>query len=52
MDDMHDNLALASRNIFNVEVTQFSRLNPVDLIRFDKVLMTVTTLKRIDEWLS
>jgi large subunit ribosomal protein L4 len=52
IDDDDANLALASRNIFNIEVERLSRLNPVDLIRFDKVLMTVAILRRIDEWLS
>lgn len=52
IDDEDVNLTLASRNIFGIEVERLSRLNPVDLIRFDKVLMTVATLKRIDEWLS
>ncbi len=52
IDAADENLMLASRNIFNVEIVRFSQLNPVDLIRFDKVLMTVATLKRVDEWLS
>jgi large subunit ribosomal protein L4 len=47
-----ENLYLAARNLRNVDVMQVKHLNPVSLIRFDKVLVTVDAIKRIEEWLS
>jgi large subunit ribosomal protein L4 len=47
-----ENLHLAARNLRNVDVIQVKHMNPVSLIRFDKVLVTVDAIKRIEEWLS
>ena len=44
-----DALALASRNLRRVEVRQWSRVSPVSLLVFDKVLMTVDAARRIEE---
>lgn len=44
-----DALALASRNLRRVEVQQWSRVSPVSLLVFDKVLMTVDAARRIEE---
>lgn len=46
------NLHLAARNLKSVGVTDSSGLSPVDLIRFDKVLITVDSLKRVEEQLK
>ncbi len=46
------NLTLASRNIPNVLVKLASKINPVDLIAFDKVLMTQDAVKKIEERLA
>ena len=46
------NLYLAARNLRFVHVTDTTALNPVDLIDFDKVLVTVDSLKRIEEQLK
>lgn len=46
------NLHLAARNLQKIEVIPVNRVNPVSLIRFDKVLMTVACVKHIEEWLS
>lgn len=46
------NLYLAARNLSKVETTQVRGLDPVKLILFDKVLLTVTAVKQIEEWLS
>lgn len=46
------NLYLAARNLRNVDVVDATGLNPVDLIRFDHVLITVDSLKRVEERLS
>lgn len=44
-------LELAARNIPSVGVIDSSKVNPVALIGFDKVLLTVSALKKIEEWL-
>jgi large subunit ribosomal protein L4 len=46
------NLYLAARNLSKVDVMDATGVNPVDLIRFDKVLMTVDSIKRIEEMLA
>ncbi|EDY85372.1 ribosomal protein L4/L1 family, partial [gamma proteobacterium HTCC5015] len=46
------NLYLAARNLNSVDVTDVAGLSPVDLIRFDKVLITVDSLKRVEEQLK
>jgi large subunit ribosomal protein L4 len=51
-DEIDENLFLASRNLPEVEVRDAEALEPVSLIRFDKVLMTLPALKRVEEWLA
>lgn len=46
------NLYLAARNLHKVAVVDASGVNPVDLIRFEKVLMTVDSIKRVEEMLA
>ncbi len=46
------NLYLAARNLNKVEVVDASGVNPVDLIRFENVVMTVDSVKRIEEMLA
>jgi large subunit ribosomal protein L4 len=46
------NLRLAARNLHNVEVLDSNGLNPVDLIRFEKVLMTVDSIKNVERMLA
>ena len=45
-------LYLAARNVQNVDVTEVGGLDPVSLIRFDNVLMTVAAVKQIEDWLA
>ena len=46
----HDStLALASRNLYRVEVQRCAEVNPVSLLAFAKVLMTVPAVKRVEE---
>ena len=51
-EDVSENLYLASRNLINVQVSDVAALDPVSLIRFDKVVATVAAIKRIEEWLA
>ncbi|HET9679094.1 MAG TPA: 50S ribosomal protein L4 [Gammaproteobacteria bacterium] len=50
--DISENLYLASRNLINVDVRDVQGLDPVSLVRFEKVLMTVPAIKQIEEWLA
>ena len=43
---------LGARNLKGVEVTDVKGINPVDLLRFDKVLFTVGSLKQAEEMLG
>ena len=47
-----ERLFLASRNLPNVGICDVSSMDPVVLIRFDKVLVTLPALKLIEERLS
>jgi len=51
-DAVDENLFLAARNLAGVDVTDTTALDPVSLIRFEKVLITVPALKRVEEWLA
>ena len=44
-----DTLVLASRNLHRVAVQRYTEVNPVSLLCFDKVLMTVGAVKGIEE---
>ncbi|NCT67434.1 MAG: 50S ribosomal protein L4 [Rhodanobacteraceae bacterium] len=45
-------LFLAARNVPYVHVVDVAGLDPVSLVGADKVVMTVESLKRIEEWLA
>jgi len=47
-----ESLYLSARNLHNVEVTDVAGVNPVSLIRFDNVVITVGAIRAIEEWLS
>ena len=47
-----EKLYLASRNLPHVEVLEVTALNPLALASYDKVLMTVAAVKRIEERLQ
>ena len=42
-------LVLAARNLPGVEVSEAAKLNPVHLIAYDKVVITVDALKQVEE---
>lgn len=48
-DSVDENLFLASRNLHKVEVRDVQGLDPVSLIRSEKVVVTVSALKTIEE---
>ena len=51
-DQIEENLYLAARNLHEVDVLDVSGLDPVSLIGFEKVLITVSALKKAEEMLS
>lgn len=51
-DKVEMNLFLAARNLFKVDVRDVSGMDPVSLVGFDKVLVTMTALKQIEEVLG
>jgi large subunit ribosomal protein L4 len=51
-EELNENLFLASRNLFKVGVSDVQGVDPVSLIGFDKVIMTVSALKKFEEILG
>lgn len=51
-DDVAENLYLAARNLPKVDVRDVHGLDPVSLIRFEKVIVTVPALKKLEEVLA
>jgi len=51
-EDINENLFLASRNLHKVDVRDVQGVDPVALIRFDKVIVTVDALKKFEEILG
>lgn len=51
-DKVEENLYLAARNLHKVDVRDVAAIDPVSLIGFDKVLMTVGAIKQLEELLS
>ncbi len=51
-DSVDENLFLASRNLHKVDVRDVEAIDPVSLIGFDKVVMTVAAVKKIEEKLG
>ncbi|MCK5525299.1 MAG: 50S ribosomal protein L4 [Thiomargarita sp.] len=47
-ENSDDNLKLAARNLHKVEVKEIKNLNPVSLIGFEKVLITLKALKKLE----
>ena len=50
--EVEGNLFLASRNIPGVHVLDVAGLDPVSLVAADRVIMTVDSVKKIEEWLG
>lgn len=52
IDEMNENLYLSARNIPHVAVVEVKNVDPVSLLRFEKVLITKSGLKKFEELLS
>ncbi|MDT8880892.1 50S ribosomal protein L4 [Halomonas saccharevitans] len=51
-EEVDENLYLAARNIPNVDVVDVAAADPVSLVAFDKVLVTVSALRKFEEKLA
>lgn len=51
-EEVTENLYLASRNLHKVDVRDVQGIDPVSLISFDKVMVTVPALKKFEEILG
>jgi len=51
-EDMSDNLLLSTRNLHTVGICDANNIDPVSLIRFEKVIMTADAVKKIEETLA
>ena len=52
VDEISNNLDLASRNLPNVNVTNLNTLNPINLLKFNSVVIVENCLNLIEEKLS
>ncbi len=52
INEASENIHLAARNLHKIFVCEPTEIRPVDLIGFEKVLMTVPAVKRFEEWLG
>ena len=52
VDEISNNLSLASRNLPNVNVTNLNTLNPINLLKFNSVVISENCLNLIEEKLS
>lgn len=51
-EEVNESLYLASRNLHKIDVRDVQGIDPVSLIRFEKVVVTVPALKKIEEALA
>jgi large subunit ribosomal protein L4 len=49
---LDNNLILASRNLHKVNICDVANINPVSLIKFDRVIMTTDAVRYIEETLA
>ncbi len=50
--EVDENLYLSSRNIPNVAIKEAASVNPVQLLKYDNVLMTVDAVRKLEEVLG
>ena len=50
--DFNEKLYLASRNLFAIHIVDVAGLDPVSLVGAEKVIMTVTAIEQVQEWLG
>ena len=50
--EVDENLFLSARNLYKVDVRDVDGIDPVSLVGFEKVLMTATAVKQLEEMLG
>ncbi|MEZ8144649.1 50S ribosomal protein L4 [Enterovibrio norvegicus FF-33] len=50
--EVDENLFLAARNLYKVDIRDAAGIDPVSLIAFDKVVMTAAAVKQVEEMLG
>lgn len=51
-NEVDDNLYLSSRNVPRVSVVEVKNIDPVSLLKFEKILLTTEGLRKLEELLS
>jgi large subunit ribosomal protein L4 len=51
-EEVNQNLFLSARNLYKVAVVDVAAMDPVTLVDAQHVLMTVDSVKKIEEWLA
>src|ERR1700722_897277 len=51
-ENVEENLYLSARNLSHIAVVDVAAIDPVSLVDADTVLLTVDSVKKIEEWLS
>ena len=51
-DSLNDNLLLSARNLHKVGLCEAGYIDPMNLIRFEKILFTVPAIKKVEEMLG
>jgi large subunit ribosomal protein L4 len=51
-DELYVNLYLSARNIPNVDIITVREINPVNLLKAQKVAVTADAFKKIEEWID
>ncbi|MGD1990183.1 MAG: 50S ribosomal protein L4 [Chromatiales bacterium] len=52
VEDLDENLILAARNVYGIDVRDNTDIDPASLIAYDNVVMTSAALKKIEERLA
>lgn len=52
VDELSEAVVLSARNIPHVEACDTTEVNPVNLVGYDKVVMTAAAVKKVEEMLS
>jgi len=51
-ENVEENLYLSARNLSHIAVVDVAAIDPVSLVDADNVLLTVDSVKKIEEWLA
>lgn len=50
--EFDQNIYLSSRNLINIEYADAQHVNPVNMVRYEKVVMTADAVKKVEEMLK